>query len=48
MEKMLEDGIVSEKEMIQILETLMDINKRLPKKVIIEMIEELKRKIRES
>lgn len=48
MKLMLEDGIVSETEMIQILETLMDINKRLPKKVIIEMIEELKRKIKMS
>lgn len=46
--KMLEDGIVSKIEMIQILQTLMEVNKRLPKKVIVEMIEELKRKIRES
>lgn len=46
--KMLENGIVSKIEMIQILQTLMEVNKRLPKKVIVEMIEELKRKIRES
>ncbi len=42
-DRMMEDGLVDAEEMMTILQRLMEVNKRLPKRIVEEMIEELKR-----
>ncbi|MCI6900514.1 MAG: hypothetical protein MR827_01590, partial [Bacteroidales bacterium] len=42
-DRMLDDNLVTAKEMISILQRLLTVNKRLPKRIIEERIDELKR-----
>ena len=42
-DRMLDDNLVTAEEMISILKRLLSVNKRLPKRIIEERIDELKR-----